>query len=255
MDIDLNWYQVRGIVPGDPIPLTGQQKDQKMSAAETNWQSFLAPDSDLPPDVFFLVNDEENRGESPTIGAHKFILAGVSPVFRGMFYGPLKEEREVVEVKETTYEAFDTLVKYIYHPPGGPPFNLNQINCPQKLFELLTLATKYQMLKLATLTSDALESLTLNRENMIFTATVAKNYKEVFCDLSTKMTLKCLKFLIETTSSGGDVCALIKETAENFPAANLDILRELIDVGGAILQLPGILVNPEEEIVLIQLNG
>ena len=109
VDIDLNWYQVRGIVPGDPIPLTDQQKDQKMSAAETNWQSFLAPDSDLPPDVFFLVNDEENRGGSPTIGAHKFILAGVSPVFRGMFYGPLKEEREVVEVKETTYKAFDTL--------------------------------------------------------------------------------------------------------------------------------------------------
>ena len=100
VDIDLNWYQVRGIVPGDPIPLTDQQKDQKMSAAETNWQSFLAPNSDLPPDVFFLVNDEENRGESPTIGAHKFILAGVSPVFRGMFYGPLREERAVVEVGE-----------------------------------------------------------------------------------------------------------------------------------------------------------
>ena len=105
-----------------------------MSAVETNWQSFLARDSDLPPDVFFLVNDEENRGESPTIGAHKFILAGVSPVFRGMFYGRLKEEREVVEVKETTYEAFDTLVKYIYHPPGGPPFNLNQINLLNSAF-------------------------------------------------------------------------------------------------------------------------
>ena len=52
-----------------------------MSASETNWQSFLTPDSDLPPDVFFLVNDEENKGGSPTIGAHKFILAGVSPVF------------------------------------------------------------------------------------------------------------------------------------------------------------------------------
>ena len=67
------------------------------------------------------------------------------------------------------------------------------------------------------------------------------NYKEVFNDLSTKMTMKCLKFLIDTTSGGGDVCALIKETAENFPAADLNILRELIDVGGAVLQLPGML--------------
>ena len=55
-----------------------------------------------------------------------------------------------------------------------------------------------------------------------------------------------LKFLIDTTSGGGDVCALIKETAENFPAADLDILKELIDVGGAVLQLPGILLKLEK---------
>ena len=212
-----------------------------MSAAETDWQSFLSPDSDLPPDVFFQVKDEEGKGgQSKTIGAHRLILAGVSPVFRRMFFGPMKETGEVVEVNDTTAEAFDTMVKYIYHPPGGDPFNLNPISCPQKLFELLTLANKYQVLKLARMTSDALESLAITRENMIFTATVAKNYKEIFDDLSSKLTLKCLKFLYDTTSGGGDIFVLIKETVDNFPGANLDILRELIDVGSATLQLPGI---------------
>ena len=213
-----------------------------MSVAETDWQSFLSRDSNLPPDVLFLVKDEDGEGEqSRTIAAHRFLLAGVSPVFGGMFFGPLRETGEVVEVKETTFEAFDTMIKYIYNPLGEDPFNLDKIRCPQKLLELLTLANKYQLAKLTTMASEALESLAISRENMIFTATLAKKFKGVFDDLSSKLTMKCLKFLFDTTSSGGDICALIKDTVDNFPGANLDILRELIDVGSETLQLPGII--------------
>ena len=96
-----------------------------MSIAETDWQSKLSPDSDLPPDVFFLVHGvNECDVDVKKIGAHKLLLAGVSPVFQGMFYGPLKETGEVV-VKETTPEAFKTMIKYVYHPIGGEAFNLN----------------------------------------------------------------------------------------------------------------------------------
>ena len=206
-----------------------------MSLAENDWQSFLSPDSDLPPDVFFLVKDRED-GERKRIGAHRFLLASVSPVFRGMFYGPVRETGEVVEVVDTTAQAFAAMINYIYYPA----FNLSQIRCPQKLFELLSLGDKYQILKLFKSTSEALESLDIARENMIFTASVAKNYKEIFNDLSSKLTLKCLKFLLDKTSGGGkDICALIKETVDNFPEANLDILRELMEVGDATLQLKG----------------
>ena len=211
-----------------------------MSISKINWHSFLSPDSALPPDVFFLIEDVESGGEGKTIGAHRLFLAGVSPVFKGMFFGPMKETAEVVEVKETTPDAFDTMIKYIYHPPTGDAFNLNHIRCPQKLFELLALANKYQILDLATMTSDALGSLTITRENMIFTATVAKNYKRVFENVSTKLSMKCLKFLFDTTHGGGDICALIEATEKNFPGANLDILRELINVKNATLLLPGI---------------
>ena len=206
-----------------------------MSLAENDWQSFLSPDSDLPPDVFFLVKDRED-GESKRIGAHRFLLASVSPVFRGMFYGPVREMGEVVEVVDTTAQAFDAMINYIYYPA----FNLSHIRCPQKLFELLSLGDKYQILKLFKLTSEALENLDIARENMIFTASVAKNYKEIFNDLSIKLTLKCLKFLLDKTSGGGkDICALIKDTVDHFPEANLDILRELIEVGDQTLQLRG----------------
>ena len=118
-----------------------------MSIAETDWRSFLSPDSDLPPDVFFRVEGEDDgsggQSHQKDIGAHRLFLAGVSPVFRGMFFGPLKESGEVVQVKETSPEAFNTMINYIYNPLGGESFNLNHIGCPQKLFELLTVATKF----------------------------------------------------------------------------------------------------------------
>ena len=212
-----------------------------MSLAETDLRVFLLPESELPPDVFFRVQGEGDKSGGQTFGAHRFVLAAVSPVFRRMFFGPMQETAEVLEVKATTFEAFNTMVKYIYNPPSGDPFNLDQRGCPQKLFELLALANRYQMDKLTQMASEALESLAITRENMIFSAMVANQYKgTLFADLSSKLSMKCLKFLLDTTSSGGDICALIKETVDNFPGANLDILRELIDVGSETLQLPGI---------------
>ena len=203
---------------------------------ETNWHSFLSSDSGLPPDVFFVVKEdgEEKKGSGwKTIEAHKFLLAGTSPVFMAMFFGQMRETREVVKVRNTTPEAFETIIKYIYKPPGDA-FILNNVGCPQKLFELLELAERYEIQNLKTLTKEALENLSVSKENMIFTATVAKMYKTVFEDLSMKLLVKCEELLFDATSGGGgDICALISETKEVFPEASLDIVNELIDVGNA----------------------
>ena len=101
-----------------------------MSIVNTDWASFLSPDSNPPPDVIFQVEGQsDDAGESiqrRNIGAHKLFLAGVSPVFWGMFFGPLKERGDIVYVKETPPEAFDTMVKYIYNPRDGVMFNLKE---------------------------------------------------------------------------------------------------------------------------------
>ena len=98
-----------------------------MAILETDWQRFLSPDSEIPPDVFFLVKSEhsengEDRGES--IRAHRIFLAGVSPVFRRMFYGPMKETGDVIPVRGTTHEAFATMINYVYRPPAMGAFDL-----------------------------------------------------------------------------------------------------------------------------------
>ena len=97
---------------------------------------------------------------------------------------------------------------------------------------------RYDIQNLNTLTTETLGNLDISRENLIFTATVAKNYKTFFEDLSMTLLLKCLKFLYDST--GSEVCALIKDTKENFPEASLDILNELIEVGSATFKVQGI---------------
>ena len=63
-----------------------------MAIEQTDWSVFLNSQSDLPTDIVFNVieqevdpeKDELNQNEPKTaqIPAHKFLLAGVSPVFR-----------------------------------------------------------------------------------------------------------------------------------------------------------------------------
>ena len=204
---------------------------------KTNWQTFLSPGSELPPDVTFCVKLD---GQSKSFGAHRWLLAGISTVFRRMFFGSIGEPAgEVVEVKETTPEAFSTMINFIYMPPEEL-FNLQDVRCPQKLFEVMALAERYEILELKMMASDALENLAISRENMIFTATVAHNYKSTgFDSVGQKLMVKCLKFLYDTTSGAGDIGVLIMETEKNFPDASFEIFRHLISVGNETFQQPG----------------
>ena len=167
-----------------------------MAIIKTDWEKLLAPDSQIPPDVFFLVKGEDKGSESSQpIGAHRIFLAGVSPFFMGMLFGPMKETREVIEVSGTTHEAFNTMIKYIYQPPGSrffpalheeeedgyyeeeEEFNQNAIHCPHKFFDLLDLAEMYQILSLKRdLTSSVLAVLAITGNNVVLAASVAKKY-------------------------------------------------------------------------------
>ena len=209
-----------------------------MAIVDTDWKVFLSPDSDLPPDICFLVPGEDDTS-SKTIRAHRWALAGVSPVFRAQFCGPMKDEREVIEVEKTTSEAFQTLIDFIYRHPRQDVFLINNTSCPQKLFELLELAERYQVLDLKHLVNEVLQNFVVTRENMIFAATVASNYKALFEDSSVTLSMKCLKFLHTTTKDSEDVFDLIEDTMNNFPEASLDILLELKKVKDENMQGKG----------------
>ena len=92
-----------------------------------------------------------------------------------------------------------------YRHPKEDAFPLDQIKCPQKLCEVLELAERYQILALKTLAKEAVRDFVVTRKNIIFTATVAKNYKVMFDDIYETLSVKCLKFLHSTTENFDDM--------------------------------------------------
>ena len=194
-----------------------------MAIVKTSWQKYLSPDSEIPHDVFFVVKSGIDGDDSSNrIGAHKVLLAGASPVFTRMFFGPMKEEREEFEVEDTTYEMFNTMINYIYQPPGyhfflsthedddddeeeyyGHAEGENNIRCPQKFFDLLTLADKYEISSLKVeLISNVLNTLVTTEDRVIPAATVAKRYRgTTLAEISTRMFVECLQCLLESKSN------------------------------------------------------
>ena len=96
------------------------------------------------------------------------------------------------------------------------------------------LTDKYEILSLKTLAMDTLSSLAITKENVISAATVTFNYKLLFEDVSQKLLMSCLKFLLDSTAGG--FATLNSETKRKFPDASSDVLEGLIHVGSETIR-------------------
>ena len=202
-----------------------------MAFVRTNWGQFLEADSELPTDVVFNVEEKLDRGAETKAGkvsAHKLLLAGGSPVFRKQFFGALKENTgEEVIVRDTTIEAFTTMIQFMYKAPEPEKFDIKNSDSAQSLCELVNISEKYQILDLNSMAKAALENLTVTEENLVFTVMTAKNYS-VFEDVSRMLMNKCQSFLLTKLISARDVFSFIMKTREAFPDADMGILYGLL---------------------------
>ena len=87
------------------------------------------------------------------------------------------------------------------------------------------------------LVEEVIKKIDLTRENMMFAATVANNYKVQFEEISLAVSRKCVQFLDKTTRNSSDVFSLVEETLRGFPGATLHILLELKKVKD--MKMPG----------------
>lgn len=233
-----------------------------MTLAEVNWKGFLNPGSEQPPDVSFRIIETRNRpsdemsglvgsmGEftfrakealedaakdiaasssleaSQLVSAHKFLLAGASPVFRKQLMGPLEETSDVVAIKDTTFEAFTTMIDYLYSPPGQH-FSLVHMTCPQRLCEIYNIAERYQLVHLKASVFVDLKFLPINTENLLSTVATAKLW-QVFPDMSNMLLEKCATYISEKMKTAEDVFKLMLVTKESYPDADPDLLQELL---------------------------
>jgi len=65
-------------------------------------------------DVKFTFVDQ-NSGKKSELLAHKLVLAFGSEVFMAQFYGPFKEERDIIPVEDSSFDAFKMLLDLMYN--------------------------------------------------------------------------------------------------------------------------------------------
>jgi len=158
-----------------------------------NWAAFLEDTSELPPDVTFQVSGK-------TFSAHKFLMAAASPTLRTQFYGSLPDKQETIVVTDTTPEAFQSLLDFVYTKQSSdfdwPDLSLRQ------LFDLLKLADYYLILPLKDLVKEEIVNRTrcdeLTLDTVFEAAEVAEDFK-VF-DISKDIMKECQEFLIENVT-------------------------------------------------------
>lgn len=86
-----------------------------MQFFKKNYCDFKASlaNSGMLTDVDFLIGEEKTK-----ISAHKLILALSTPVFKSMFYSPMLESQNVIEIPDCQPEAFQIFleVRLISYP-------------------------------------------------------------------------------------------------------------------------------------------
>lgn len=105
-------------------------------------------------DIYFEFSHDNQVEKVP---AHKSILATASPVFRQMFFGPLKEG-DVIKIKHTTVDAFEEFLQFFY---------LNKITLTMgNIGEVVRLSDYYDVADCFEKCVDVLECSALTSENI-----------------------------------------------------------------------------------------
>ena len=183
--------------------------------------------SDIPCDVTFEIAEEdstlaeEGRVVKREIKAHKYILAAGSSVFTRMFYGPMKETKKVIEVKETTFEAFKKMIEYVYNV---------DIECKeiglQELYDIVNLAELYDLPKLTEELKTQMENIPLSMDNLMEVASTASEFSQ-FVIVSNALLMSCAKFLQKKFS---DSANRLKFALTQHANKNAEVAMDLLAV-------------------------
>ena len=156
-------------------------------------ESLLDQDQeDIPFDITFIIVesvDETGEKHGKDIKAHKVILANLSPVFKTMFYGPMKETNAAIPIGQTTLEAFQKMMEFIY---------CVDIECKDmtvlQLFDIVNLAERYQLPRLSKELENQMRIIDIQTiDDMMELASTACKFSQ-FGSVSSALLLNCAKF-------------------------------------------------------------
>jgi len=153
----------------------------------------LDPSFGIPTDVNFQILGYHDVEDQETclgiIKAHKIILGLASPVFKSEFFGPAKETKDTIPVKETTLISFQRLIDFIY----GKKIEWKNISVFE-IFDIVNLAEKYQIPELSEELTFQLKNYPLTMENVLDIAETAEQFSQ-FEIIVSKLLETCSNFL------------------------------------------------------------
>ncbi len=132
-------------------------------------------------DVTFFIVDDGGKclGKFP---AHKFVMSLESEVFRTQFsekYAAMNKQEDGVthvEIKDTSLEAFEAMIEFIYKGDTGRVDYSRDINL---LFQILCLADKYFLEDFKKLVISAIEWFPVSSENCVSVYKAVEFYKHM----------------------------------------------------------------------------
>jgi len=165
----------------------------------------LLDPSVLPTDVTFVIKQGDTEAE---VTAHKFIIAMGSPVFAAQFYGKFKETKDRIDVKDTTKEAFATMIDFIY----GKTVDWNNATV-EKVFAIANMAEKYQVDDLMVKVKKvAAEFPVVDNDDAVTIAATASEFSQ-FEGLRDMFLIRCNSFLRLTLLRYRDIVNLADKYA------------------------------------------
>ena len=145
------------------------------------------------------VVDLEGQQVGQILHGHKKFMAYKSSTFEAMFYGPLKEDKEPIVIKETTYEAFKNMLNFLHDIVE----DWSKVELP-KLLHTANLAERFHLPQMKMKVQENIENFTVTKENLLETAATAEEFS--FLSLESKALLQaCSSCLEEFLITPGDL--------------------------------------------------
>jgi len=196
----------------------------------------LGEDPRLAPDIYFRVIEEVPvngilKKKTELVGAHKFVLAMLSDVFKTMFFGPMRNENEEIDITGTTIEAFKEFLKILYSlHTSSCKTSLNEV---KSLFNILNLCRRYMVQPAVTLIEARILSTEFNTsepESIINAAVIANDYKELegFQNISKKLLQNCSISLNEGLTTVHKITQFFAQVETKFSGEVLSLVVRLL---------------------------
>ena len=145
------------------------------------------------------VVDPEGQEVSQILAGHKKVMAIKSSAFEAMFYGPLKEDKEPILIKETTFEAFKNMLNFLH--------DIVEDWSKAELTELLhtaNLGERYHLPKLKLKVLEHIKNFTVTEDNLLETAATAEEFGCLGLE-SEALLQACSSFLEDSLITPGDL--------------------------------------------------